>query len=121
MAARDRVMSQGGLKALCSSAPEALTASVIQLAAAQLAVCPTGISAAPTALLRSRAPKGGTALLLLQSSLSTAQSLNMTDCAMASGAHNTNSTFLYDTQLSSSSLSKAFSGQTDGTSRSAMG
>ena len=41
--------------------PEALTASVIQLAAAQLAVCPTDTSAAPTALSRSRAPKGGTA------------------------------------------------------------
>ena len=79
-------------------------ASVIQLAAAQLAVCPTDISAAPTALLRSRAPKGGT-LLLLQSSLSTAQSVKMTDRAMASGAHNTNSTFLYDTPLSPSSLS----------------
>ena len=78
-------------------------ASVIQLAAAQLAVCATDTSAAPTALLRSRAPKGGT-LLLLQSSLPTAQSLNMTDRAMASGAYNTNSTFLYDTPLSRSSL-----------------
>ena len=56
-----RGVSQGAFYGLCSTAPEALTASVIQLAAAQLAVCPTDTSAAPTALSRSRAPKGGTA------------------------------------------------------------
>ena len=93
------MLSQGAFYGLCSTAPEAPMASVIQLAAAQLAVCATDTSAAPTALLRS-APQKGAHYYYCASSLSTAQSLNMTDRAMASGAHNTNSTVSFTTRRS---------------------